>query len=469
MFLNTEYRTDGNHKFLILSGDGHEENDSFRVRMLEENRISGLLPCTVQRMDGRFLFYYTVTDQISLEEALREKRMDRSLIQLLFTGAAGAMDSLTEYLLDSNGLLMRPDCIFLDRRQERISFCFFPFQEDMREQLRSLGEYILPKLDPGDREAAGIGYAFYGYCSENRANLISAELFLRFLHRDDRPDKKEEEERELQRQREDRSLLLDAFFAEEESPEPGLFGKFRKQRKEDPAGKREKNSASERKKHRISRKYSAIAIVITTAAAIAAAVLPAYFGYRTAGPVLSSVILVGAAVGFVLYYKNSKTDRTRDAGFPADMFRVEEKPADRSADVKCTADRHQEPARNAEEQETVFLQAESGTASPQKSRAVLSPEAGSGLQPLSLCRDLHLVGKSRQSADLPVPVSVVSRLHARLFWDGTAYRLLDLNSRNGTFVNGIRLEPGGICSLKSGDSICFGNVTYTYQEAKKYE
>ena len=63
--------------------------------------------------------------------------------------------------------------------------------------------------------------------------------------------------------------------------------------------------------------------------------------------------------------------------------------------------------------------------------------------------------------DVVVDDPFVSRRHAEIAWDGEAYVLHDLGSRNGTRVNGSRVfEPA---RLKHGDVIALGDVTLVFQ------
>lgn len=52
---------------------------------------------------------------------------------------------------------------------------------------------------------------------------------------------------------------------------------------------------------------------------------------------------------------------------------------------------------------------------------------------------------------------IVSRRHAMIQRKGDEFWLYDLNSRNGTFVNGKRLSPREAHILKMGDVVEFGN------------
>jgi EAL domain-containing protein (putative c-di-GMP-specific phosphodiesterase class I) len=60
-------------------------------------------------------------------------------------------------------------------------------------------------------------------------------------------------------------------------------------------------------------------------------------------------------------------------------------------------------------------------------------------------------------ADLPfsLPSSSVSKEHAEIYHDGKGPRIRDLDSRNGTFVNGVRIH--GEAPLKPGDLIHFAD------------
>ena len=40
--------------------------------------------------------------------------------------------------------------------------------------------------------------------------------------------------------------------------------------------------------------------------------------------------------------------------------------------------------------------------------------------------------------------------------------VLDLNSTNGTFVDGVELEKGGRATLRSGQTLCLGTVDFVY-------
>lgn len=66
-----------------------------------------------------------------------------------------------------------------------------------------------------------------------------------------------------------------------------------------------------------------------------------------------------------------------------------------------------------------------------------------------------LIGRSSTCA-LHIDDKRVSGEHATLAWDGSSWTLRDLASRNGTFVDGTRLESGSSTVLTKGMRLSFG-------------
>jgi hypothetical protein len=78
-------------------------------------------------------------------------------------------------------------------------------------------------------------------------------------------------------------------------------------------------------------------------------------------------------------------------------------------------------------------------------------------------KDSFLIGKKQQEVDGYLPEATVSRVHARIQQsDGDCY-LEDMNSTNGTFLNGERLEYHQKARLEQGDRIAFGTVEYQFE------
>jgi hypothetical protein len=74
----------------------------------------------------------------------------------------------------------------------------------------------------------------------------------------------------------------------------------------------------------------------------------------------------------------------------------------------------------------------------------------------------HLVGR-RHRSDLVLNEGYVSVEHASIRWGGTGWEVRDLDSLNGTLVNGKRLRPRHALRLRCGDLLTFGRGEQTWE------
>ena len=79
----------------------------------------------------------------------------------------------------------------------------------------------------------------------------------------------------------------------------------------------------------------------------------------------------------------------------------------------------------------------------------------------SLARPTTLLGRS-PACDLYIPDRRASRRHAEIAWDGETCTLRDLDSDNGTFLNGLRLAAPQ--TLTDGDQIAVASATFTFRD-----
>lgn len=74
-----------------------------------------------------------------------------------------------------------------------------------------------------------------------------------------------------------------------------------------------------------------------------------------------------------------------------------------------------------------------------------------------------IIGRS-PDAYVNVNDGFASRRHAEMHFIDDAYRLHDLESKNGVFVNGRRLTPGGTAWLEDGDEIQIASTRYRFHD-----
>ena len=83
---------------------------------------------------------------------------------------------------------------------------------------------------------------------------------------------------------------------------------------------------------------------------------------------------------------------------------------------------------------------------------------------LTFAKDRVAIGRDRTNDVLLAnPMCLVSRRHAEIRREGDAYRLVDLGSKNATWLNGRRLEAARACPLRPGDHIQVGDFQIEFR------
>lgn len=102
--------------------------------------------------------------------------------------------------------------------------------------------------------------------------------------------------------------------------------------------------------------------------------------------------------------------------------------------------------------------------STEQAHAVLEMVQGPGApRPYELFRIEMVIGRAID-ADVPINSTDLSRRHVLIKRMASGqHQLLDLGSRNGVFVNGVKIHSA---TLHDGDSVQLGSILFVYHEGR---
>ncbi len=477
--MRAEYKRDMNHNYLILYGEDEINTDAYQVRMLVGNVIPSVLKCRIQGMDGRFLIYFDITSKQALNILYEERKMKIEDLNLIFGGFVQVMEDAAEYLINPGQFLLSPEYIYADVEKKKIYFCMMPgYEKDIKNQFQLLAEYILPKIDHEDSQAVLLGYGVYKRTMEDCFHLehIKEELY----KVQGQKDREKEAEKDIWKSGEENQDVLNIHIQEDYL-------------EDDESGMEFVREGEAPKKRGLLYKAGMIGVAAVLLCLITVAVLSGYLPYMETGTVLGIIIVLATGVMLVTYIIKKK----KNPGiYPRKNIREREnetlrKKTKTNTEIKTnTADydksgsewfgrdslemseinkvKQQIPTEEKREKrlyeqshpdygETVVLSAGavSGPAS------LVSKEPGE-LATIYLNEDLTVIGKLENACDAVIDLPTVSRIHAKIRKREEAYYLTDMNSRNGTSVNGRLLRPEEEYQLEPEDEIDFAQARYIF-------
>jgi len=87
-----------------------------------------------------------------------------------------------------------------------------------------------------------------------------------------------------------------------------------------------------------------------------------------------------------------------------------------------------------------------------------------GVSRIHITSSPFIFGRTKESVDCFIENRFISGVHAEIYFKSGVFFLRDLGSRNGTFLNDIRMKPFLEASLCRGDRISFADVVFCFEE-----
>lgn len=474
--MRAEYKRDMNHNYLIFHGEDKINTDSYQVRMLVGNVMPSILKCRVQGMDGQVMIYYDITSKQSVSSLYEQKKFGIEDLKLVFGCFVRVMEEMAEYLMNPGQLIIQPEYMYLDAEKKEMYFCCIPgVERDVRQQFQYLTEYILPKLDHGDSQAVIMGYGIYRRALEDSFHLehIKEELY---RVREDMAGEifkeipAESEECEKTAKRAVDTAEEELFIGRREDADKKQYR--REPEKGNTAGDESgkgRNSGGLRKR---------ILVCAGGALAVFMVLAAGFLGYLPGIEleVILGGIIAGMGTGMLVYVvresvKKKKISAKTGQKEQMEIYSVkqcpgelclEEEPQIREIYLKEAAGKQKtigEPEKTVPEDcgETVIL-----SANPVLGPATLVSREPGELATIYLQEDITVVGKLATAADAVINLPTVSRMHAKIRRRDNEYYLCDLNSRNGTSVNGRLLQEEEEYQLQNEDEVDFAQARYVF-------
>lgn len=462
--MKAEYKRDMNHNYLILHSEEQIHTDSYQTRMLVGNVIPSFLKCRIQGVDGRYLVYFDITSRQSVSAFYQDKKFKVDDLRMIFGGFVQVMEDAAEYLMDPEQLMLAPEYIFLDIEKDQVYFCMMPgCKKDIKEQFQSLAEYMLPKIDHEDKEAVTVGYGIYRHAIEDSFHLenVKEELY------------KQTSSVEIQPKENVKVQGTEIWNSGERSD----LGNGHTDETQGELDKEDHDFLREvvpQKKKSLVKQIGIFLTVLVILAGLIVASIAGYLPYMDTEIVLG-IVLAGMAAAMLISIlirkrqKDTQKMHEKDLSYPRghepqdtwdgkskDLFGVSAEPENKKI-LQRTNMKYK--GCSGDFGETVVLSAGmvSGPAS------LVSREAGE-LATIYLNEDLTVIGKLENACDAVIELPTVSRIHAKVRKRDGSYYLSDMNSRNGTSVNGRMLLPEEEYQLQPEDEVDFAQARYVFLE-----
>ncbi len=446
--VEAKYFRDYRHSYMILQCRQEEVDRSYQYKILTSDKIKEILKCSLRYVNGRTYFYYDISSRTTLESIYRGRKMSFEQVKDLLGQLYGIYSKLGTYLMEESNLVLLPEYIYYDLSEQKYIGLYYPdYESEVANPYEPLMDYLLEHIDGKDERLADCMYRIYEMSEEAYFSLEDALQIL---------GGREEKEAAV--------IRTEVWETKEETivtpqPEVDLSGLYEyHEKREEPVKKKSP--------------FYTILGAVSLLGIIGA--MGIYYYYELSQKEILMLLGCVSLMGFCLVISLGSSLRTGDKGHKKQggtKIQMDNLPEEETVSLEnvlrkdmdlsmAFPDReYDEPGSEDREVcgNTVFFD------SAQMAEHKLYALDRKNKQHIELNRFPYTVGKMAGCVDCVLEDDSISRIHARFEKEGDSIRMTDMNSTNGTFKNGLRMQPQETVEIEPGDEIRFGNLNYCYR------
>ena len=403
--MDVSYQRSPNRSYMILSGE--ESGEGYEEEMLRQNAVTLLLSFYMIELDKGLQVWYDITRLRSVRDIVRQEGVTVENIYMFLNGIATAFSMLSQYLISQKNIIIDPDTVYFDRETPPgVRLCYCPLvHEDYNSQLQGLMSFFMEEVDHEKDQITNLVYELYEMCQDP----VSLEELVDAVRR------------ELPEDINEKAVIKDISFDGPISRESGEFS---------PS------------KERTISEYSSDPYEEEPA------VIPKKKAKRWDNMSLGERIKGFFAEKFPVLAKTGKKSRKNQedqSGAPHDFS--QDFVFDPDTDILT---------------KTVFMRPENENDHTSEAgfQGVLIYDGKGEEQNHYINGSSFRIGSQENDNEAVLHSKVVSRHHAMITKSGSSFFIEDLNSTNGTYVNGTLLPYHDKVKLKKMDQIVFADVAY---------
>lgn len=455
--IEAKYYKDYRHNYMILQCGQEEISRSYQYKILTSGKIKEILKCSIRHINGQTFFYYDISSKTTLENYYQGKKMSYQQVRDLLQQLYNIYSRLGAFFMEEAKLVVLPEALYYDLSDQKYIGLYYPdYEPNTANPYEALMDFLLDHIDTKDQQLADCMYRIYEMSEEVSFSIEDA---LRLLDQHDGKEGNVVGEPDL--------------FSTAKDPETAEPERLFCACEPEPIPDRQISGKKQ------SLFYPVFAVLSAGGIAVAMTV---YYLYELSSE--ETLILIGsvASMGVCLLICLAVMIRGRRKESQDRKQERKSSPEQESYDLYETVKEPVSLEHVLSKDMLSYGEASYKKSSYEKSSCEdekygntvffdLSKMAEYKLYALDKQNKNHIelkqfpctVGKMAGCVDYVLSDESVSRIHARFDKKDDRILVTDMNSTNGTYKNGLRMQPQETTEIEPGDEIRFGNLNYCYR------
>ncbi|MDD3223247.1 MAG: DUF6382 domain-containing protein [Clostridium sp.] len=479
-------------KYIILSVDKTSKVIGYQINIIN-NELDDLLKITLKKSKESLDIFYDITNKITLEEYLKSKIIRVNEFSKILLSILKKIKQVDSYSFNNKNFVIMPDHIYFDNDIEDISLLYIPIEEyngnNLEKQIKSLiKKLIVDVVNFESNKNDSFITDILNVLRDEDYSLLKLEKFLKIYREgnnredliEDKPHIKLEDAKETQVEKSDlvqnKKTLTenikenDAIITQISEPSELLSPKtemimtdIEKPEKLENKYNSEMLEKQKKENNKLNVKYilsasiiQFIVIVLTVIELIFLNFTDDYVKYGIliglwSVDIIISILLILNWIRNNNIYKLKKNRETTSLSFTNKN----------TEGIDCNFPNPKNDIKMSK-REIVSQMAYSNGTRNEKFPFLLMNKNGM-VEKIYINKSTFKIGRVPELVDYVSDNRAIGKIHAEIRNMNSKYYIMDLNSKNGTFINDKKLESNELYRIKEDDVIKMANSCYTFK------
>ncbi|MCI9174074.1 MAG: FHA domain-containing protein [Lachnospiraceae bacterium] len=159
--MEVTYRRNLYRSYMCIKGQ-EEIAEEYELKMLKAEHVPCLLEMEMTEADGEKSYLYDISGKQQIGDYLSGKKMGYEMLWEFLSSVRKLCSVLPDYLLRETGVCLEEEYIYVNLRDGSLSFTYLPFwNENLQDAFGHCMEQILRRIDHQDQAATELAYQVY--------------------------------------------------------------------------------------------------------------------------------------------------------------------------------------------------------------------------------------------------------------------------------------------------------------------
>lgn len=426
------YQNDLLHSYMVVKLSTDDTLIDYQIDMIKENPILQFLALHKRHLDHESFLYYDITSKVTLEQFLSRKVLSKHEFLSIVKSLIKGLQLGRQYLLKGGSYMLRSDRIYIEPSGLELSLAYLPIEaeQDLNEEVKLFVlDLVVYKASFIDRDEGDFVYMLLNLLRSDSFSVKSLEDFIYLIALEKLPDTLDNNPQQLSYES---SIRKSGILQKEKPALPS---------------------------------NSLVVTVLVQLFFIALGALIVRYINGVQGEIqyetIGGIALILAAIDFLLIKKLQphllKQDSiSRRNQKKPQVSQIKKGQRASASGIATYVDNVEQGNLASQALETSILQQRE----PSSAYLLCCNENSNERVPLN--KSNFLIGRIKTQVDFAPQNNAVGKLHAEILLQEGLYYIKDLNSRNGTYINGVKISSNTLHSIKHMDIIAFANSEYRF-------